>query len=367
MSRLCWYTIACTHTDWRDIIWTFPRFSGLTWNKPADYIFPPKAPIVQGVSIEGLTLQAHRAAIVSWQGPFTRLLPLLALIGRFTVKQSDPYRCGNFHEEFLEMVDVRRLRWIPSVSVTARRYQCMLTRLDPHSTAISNSCQSNKGAIQDWAWLQMGQFMQQIVASFLFSLMLRKIPTMNIASRRTWCLIWLPGPRLHYNKNDQGFVAFAPFVYTKNSTRSAWICILGAPEWKGLKILSYLCKQGVTFSVTMVTRGTLLLQIKATCWNPTNRSFPTNIGNYWPGMLATVLSAVIAETHDGASFWHCPCVNTERFWKGTFPFLLAMFLHKRCLEEELQDPWWRVAAICARLLVVSKQAHRLGFKQTPHP
>lgn len=205
----------CTHTDWKDVIRTFPRFSGLTWNKPADYIFPPKAPIVQGVSIEGLTLQAHRAAIVSWQGPFTRLLPLLVLIGRFTVKQSDPYRCGNFHEELLEMVDTTRPRWIPSSSVTARRYQCMLTRLDPQSTAISNSCQSNKEAIQDWAWLQMGQFMQQIVASFLFSLMLRKIPPMNIASRRSWCLVWLLGPRLHYNKNDQGVVAFAPFVYTK--------------------------------------------------------------------------------------------------------------------------------------------------------
>lgn len=67
----------------------------------------------------------------------------------------------------------------------------------------------------------------------------------------------------------------------------------------------------------------------------TNRSFPTNIANYWPGMLATVFSAVIAEMRDGASFWHCPCVNTERFWKGTFPSLLAMILQKRCLEEEL--------------------------------
>lgn len=46
-------------------------------------------------------------------------------------------------------------------------------------------------------------------------------------------------------------------------------------------------------------------------------------------------SVFIAKTRDGASFLHRPCVNTERFQKGTFPFLVAMFLRKCCLEEEL--------------------------------
>lgn len=49
--------------------------------------------------MEGFTLQAHRAAIVSQQGPFTHLPPRLAIIGRFTGQQSDAYRWGNFHEE----------------------------------------------------------------------------------------------------------------------------------------------------------------------------------------------------------------------------------------------------------------------------
>lgn len=47
--------------------------------------FPPNAPIVQRAPIEGLTLQADSAAIVSQQGPFTRLLPQFACIGGFTV------------------------------------------------------------------------------------------------------------------------------------------------------------------------------------------------------------------------------------------------------------------------------------------
>lgn len=49
--------------------------------------------------MEGFTLQAHRAAIVSQQGPFTHLPPRLGIIGRFTGQQSDAYRWGNFHEE----------------------------------------------------------------------------------------------------------------------------------------------------------------------------------------------------------------------------------------------------------------------------
>ncbi len=45
--------------------------------------FPSNAPIVRCVPIEGLTLQAHSAAIVSRQGPFTHSSPILALIGKF--------------------------------------------------------------------------------------------------------------------------------------------------------------------------------------------------------------------------------------------------------------------------------------------
>lgn len=63
--------------------------------------FPSKAPIVRRVPIEGLTLQAHSAAIVSRQGPFTHLLPILALIGRFTAQRSDPSQVWKFPLENL--------------------------------------------------------------------------------------------------------------------------------------------------------------------------------------------------------------------------------------------------------------------------
>lgn len=64
----------------------------------------------------------------------------------------------------------------------------MLTLLDPHSAAISKCNQGNKEAIHDGASMQMGQFMQQIVASFVFSLILATDPlrALHQEESRVW-------------------------------------------------------------------------------------------------------------------------------------------------------------------------------------
>lgn len=91
-AAFCLYTLRCW--IYSLLVWTMPisTFGGvlqckwLTWNQHSAHIFSPSnAPIIRCVPMEGLTLQVHSAAIVSWQGPFTQSLPILALISRSTV------------------------------------------------------------------------------------------------------------------------------------------------------------------------------------------------------------------------------------------------------------------------------------------
>lgn len=179
-------------------------------------------------------------------------------------------------------------------------------------------------------------------------------PSPSITPRSNSCLVWLLRPVYSTTKNGRG----CTFRLHENSARSAGICKFWAPEWKVLKTLWYLCKQGATLSVKMVTCTTLLFEVKIACCN-TAVSLQTYIANYWPGLLATVFLVVIVKAHH---FWHCPCVHFRkgRSWQCCH---VNLALRKAASLYHL----YMIDTSCrfARLHMVWKQAHGLGFKQTP--